>query len=369
MSKYVKTLRPQHVMLFGDPKTGKSTLAAELILHGYNLVWISLDSGYAIFDKLPQDLVEKHIDLIRLPDTKDDPVGIESSLKIITHAFTEICIEHGRPLDKCVPCKSKKFPTEKVHMNAAGLDTVYVFDHVTQLADSANAYLTKNKSDDYKLDYDDWANQGKIMKKFFTNVQQSKCNIICLAHVLEAENDEGKKRLVPEVGTRNFSVGVAKYFDHVIYCKVDNSKHRFGSMTTFMNNIITGSRTDFDITKQEVPSLAPIFAGLLDAQRADAVENLNGKEQINGLANLVSSAAGVDNRSSNPVVPVVTNNTVPQIKETAGTTQSIDDKITSVFAANKEGTGSGVGIVPPTNNALSTMKERLAAMKNATPGA
>ena len=73
--------------------------------------------------------------------------------------------------------------------------------------------------------------------------------------------EDGKDKLVPTAGTRNFSRNAAKYFDEVIYCEVKNKKHIAGSSTLYNGNILTGSRTGSVLESQAEPSLIPIFKG------------------------------------------------------------------------------------------------------------
>ncbi len=64
---------------------------------------------------------------------------------------------------------------------------------------------------------------------------------------------------MPVAGTTNFSRNTAKYFDHVVYADVKNRKHTFSSSSTAFTSVLTGSRTDIEIEKEEMPSLLKIF--------------------------------------------------------------------------------------------------------------
>jgi hypothetical protein len=72
---------------------------------------------------------------------------------------------------------------------------------------------------------------------------------------------DGKPKIVPTAGTRNFSRNTAKYFDEVFYCEVRNKKHVVGSSTTYANNILTGSRSGQVTEGDSEASLLPIFTG------------------------------------------------------------------------------------------------------------
>ena len=90
--------RAQHVLIFGDPKTGKSTLASRLLLDGYRLTWISLDNGHDVIFKLPLSVqqLDEQLNISVLPDTKEYPIAAETCLKIISGRPTAICDIHGK---------------------------------------------------------------------------------------------------------------------------------------------------------------------------------------------------------------------------------------------------------------------------------
>lgn len=354
----------QHVMIFGDPKSGKSTLVSELTKHGYKILWVAFDRGHGVIFKLPPECQE-NIELIIVQDTAENPLAIETANVIMTGAMVSLCDAHGA--HNCSKCKMKKLPFTNVCVNDLGPEWIVFLDHMSQIADSATARVTKGKAEDYKLDYDDWRTQGNWMKKLLTNIQACDHHVICAAHVLEAENDEGKKKLVPEVGTRNFSVNSTKYFDHVVYCRVDNLKHRFGSSTTWMNNILTGSRTDVKIEDMGTASLLPIFQGLIKGQFD--TENMNGGNTITfgepkeGAAHVggIPGDTKVSNGSAGSVVDssidasaaVASNNPASTSRETTEHTEELmsamEEKIMPAVAGNS----------------LDAVKARLAAMRGA----
>ena len=246
-----------HILLFGPPKCGKTKLAGDLA-SDYNLIWFDLESGVDTLKQLPVEQQER-VEVISLPDTRSYPIAIETMLKVIKGNKVEICEAHGKV--GCPVCKKEGAAFTVVELNALHPDTIVVVDSITQLTNSAIAHITKDKPDDYKLDYDDWGNLGKLMDIFLSHVQNAPFKIVCISHEIEVEMVDGKPKIVPTAGTRNFSRNSAKYFSEVVYMEVKNGRHRAGSSTSYANNILTGSRCGAVLEKVEKPSLVPIFKG------------------------------------------------------------------------------------------------------------
>jgi hypothetical protein len=247
----------KHALLYGPPKTGKTRLAGTLAAK-YNLIWFDLENGVETLRQLPLDHQER-IDVLQIPDTRSFPIAIETLLKVIRGQRTEICYQHGKV--SCALCK-KNAPTKFsiVELGSLLQDTVVVIDSLTQLTNSAIAHITKNQPDDYKLNYDDWGNLGKLMDNFLSHVQNAPFNVVCISHETEAELEDGTTKLVPTAGTRNFSRNTARYFGEVVYCQVKNKKHVFASSTTYANNILTGSRSGISLEQSSEASLLSIFS-------------------------------------------------------------------------------------------------------------
>lgn len=247
----------QRVLIFGAPKSGKTQLAGDMSKK-YKMIWFDLENGYNTLMKLPPAQKE-NIELIKLPDTRSYPVAITTMLKVLRGGEHEICDAHGNI--GCIKCRSAGAPTVKVNLSTLDSDTIVVIDSLTQLTNSAIANITKNKPDDYKLEYDDWGNLGKLMDICLSHIQQANYNVICISHETEAEMEDGKMRIVPVAGTRNFSRNTAKYFDHVVYCEIKNKKHVAASSTDYSARILTGSRTDVKLEADTEASLEAIFSG------------------------------------------------------------------------------------------------------------
>lgn len=254
------TAKPvQSVLVYGPPKVGKTQLVGQLATK-FNLIWFDLEAGSATLHKLPPEAKER-VELISLPDSRSYPIAIETCLKVIKGNPCIIDEATGKVVLK----KQESGSYVDVNLNALGPDTIVVFDSLTQLTNSAISHITKNQDDDYKLQFDDWGKLGVLMDRFLSHVQVAKFNVVCISHETEAEMEDGKIKIVPTAGTRNFSRNTAKYFGHVVYCQVDLKKHKFSSSTTSLNNIVVGSRTDIATESMAEPSLIPIFDGSIKA--------------------------------------------------------------------------------------------------------
>ena len=270
----------QSVLVYGPPKVGKTQLVGQLATK-YNLIWFDLEQGSATLFKLPPEAQER-VELIKLPDSRSYPIAIETCLKVIKGTPVVIDEATGKVLAPGAKQQEDRTYVE-LNLNSVGSDTIVVFDSLTQLTNSAISHITKNQPDDYKLNYDDWGNLGKLMDIFLSHIQVAKFNVICISHETEAEMEDGKNKIVPVAGTRNFSRNAAKYFGHVVYCQVQLKKHQFSSTTTSLLNVISGSRTDVNVDKMTEPSLIPIF------EQGQQSNQNNGQKALTQLAKLRSN--------------------------------------------------------------------------------
>lgn len=270
----------QSVLVYGPPKVGKTQLVGQLATK-YNLIWFDLEQGSATLFKLPPEAQER-VELIKLPDSRSYPIAIETCLKVIKGNPVVIDEATGKVLAPGAKQQEDRTYVE-LNLNALDSDTVVVFDSLTQLTNSAISHITKNQPDDYKLNYDDWGNLGKLMDIFLSHIQVAKFNVVCISHETEAEMEDGKNKIVPVAGTRNFSRNAAKYFGHVVYCQVQLKKHQFSSTTTSLLNVISGSRTDVNVDKMTEPSLIPIF------EQGQQINQSNGQKALTQLRSLKTS--------------------------------------------------------------------------------
>jgi hypothetical protein len=257
-----------HCIIYGEPKSGKSTLVSKLLKSGkFKLWWFSLDNGHEVLWKLnlKKEELDDRLELFVIPDTREFPVALKTVRAVCSGRETFICDIHGQA--GCSTCKRDSKTFSKICLDEFTPKDILVIDHAGQLSNAVTAYIsidrtkTVEEAGVYKMSLPDWGVHGAILDGIFTNIQQSKANIVVITHTVESELEDGSKRLLPQIGSVNFSRNSAKYFGHVIYLQVTNRSHKAGSSTTFATTAITGSRTDIAVEGMKEPDLDPFFDG------------------------------------------------------------------------------------------------------------
>lgn len=257
MAKLNSTAVPnyQRVAIVGLPGSGKTTLAAKLA-EMYNLLWLETENDSAALRKLP-DAWQDRINYINIPDSANVPMAADTLLQLFKNNKGAICTTHGK--FNCAICKKDGGTVDNVDLTKLGPDDVVVLNTASQLSASILAHAMKGKPVDQKPERDDWGALRKYTEWFGSQFQAAQFNLVVICHAVEAELEDGKKKLVPNFGSAGMSATFSKYFDHVIYCDVVNKKHRAYSSSTYSAGILTKSRTDFEIEKLPEPSLIPLF--------------------------------------------------------------------------------------------------------------
>lgn len=292
MAKLNQILRKAvHLLIYGPPKVGKTVLAGELATHGFKLYFFDFENGNsALLTNIPPEF-QDNIEVYKIPDTKDFPVGIETALKVIKPGKHEICDLHGKV--SCPICG--KFVDMKAGTKAGTFSTfdntklgekdIVVFDSLTQLSNSAMNHIGQGKDDLWRPEWDHFRSQGQLLERILSTIQNAPWHCIMITHEMSVELDEStgaKEKLIPIGGTKNFAKTVPKYFDEVIYVEMKNKNHHAASSTRYSMNVLTGSRSNSAVETESKSlgkiSLLPIFANLKIGGAETILESI--KQQI-----------------------------------------------------------------------------------------
>ena len=265
----------QHVMVYGDAKTGKSTLVSKLAEAGFNLIWLSVDGGHVVLYKLSQEAQER-INLIVTPDTRDSPFAFDTCRRLLKGKAIQVCHLHG--VCECSVCKKDGRALSPYELRANPLNTIFVIDHMTRVADSDMNVISRGKPVDYKLQLDDYGAWQFHLREVLTDIQVAPFHIVCIAQAVEVVMEDKSKKINPAIGSSEFTKLTCQYFDHVVYCKIQNRSHKFGSGTTFETSVVTGSRLDIKLEDMGAEaSLVPFFDGSALPKQEQLL--LNGSKQ------------------------------------------------------------------------------------------
>lgn len=232
----------ESMLMYGPPKAGKTRLASTLAKY-FNLVWFDLENGLQAVINNPELTTEDkaRIQVVSVPDTKANPVAIDTMLKALTGAKVSVCMQHGKV--GCLACMTAKLPAQELELNKLDRKSAVVIDSGTQLSDSAWAHILGPNLDvqtEWKH-YDKW-NQRIAMCLSF--IQQAPFHTIVIGHGLSIELQDGTERIVPKMGTKAFSENVSKYFSHVLYVETKFGKHTAGSTADYNVKVLLGNRAN-----------------------------------------------------------------------------------------------------------------------------
>jgi hypothetical protein len=250
------------VLVYGAPKSGKTALVGKLAAGGFNLHWLDLENGIKTLlnPAMLDPKFRKNVNVITVPDHRLYPVAIDTVREIIRGGAKKICVSHGKiacPL--CGKDATAKF--SEIDLSKFGANDILVIDSLSQLANSAMnkgiiKELQKPGGEEYKKTFTDYAVQGSLMEQVLSFIQVVDVNVVAISHELESESLEGREKIVPVAGTRNFSLNSAKYFDTVVHCAIVNKQHRAYSSSTYSPTIITGSRLSVDVDEKKGDELS-----------------------------------------------------------------------------------------------------------------
>lgn len=280
LAKATALVKPNHsILVYGPPKSGKTRLigTAAQIPEIERIFWFDTENGAETLLNmgLDEQALAKII-LFKLPDTRENPVAIETMLKAFSAKQPiAICDEHG--VVNCIHCKQgATFQGELFRLADCTHNDLVVVDSGSQLGDSAVNATCKGKPADYKPGWDEYGLSGKWLGDILTIMQQAHhTNFVVATHEIALEGDDGKDRMYPLIGSKNFSMKVAKYFGTVVYAHMKMNKHAAGSSSTYRSDVLTGSRVNAKIESSEL-SMRTILVdgGILKSTDSSAVEQV-----------------------------------------------------------------------------------------------
>lgn len=301
IAKAVEDLSPNHsILLYGPPKSGKTRLVgtAARIPEIQNIYWFDIENGSETL--LHMDLSDSELEkvtLFKIRDTRDNPIGIETMLKVMTSKKPlKICDGHGRV--DCAICRKASLSFTDWDISKCTHNDLVVIDSGSSLGDSALAATCLGQPEMFKPGWDEYGIVGKWLTDILSVIQQAThTNFVMITHEIALEDDNGKDMFFPLVGSKAYSLKVGKYFGTVVYVDKKMNKHVAGSSSTYRNNVITGSRVNAEIEKAKVLDMRAILieGGVLKegvfASPLTEVEVATGKEQKEPEIDVMREAA------------------------------------------------------------------------------
>lgn len=256
-------VQPNHsVLIYGPPKSGKTRLAGTAAaIAEINHIYL-LDNENGAETILNMNLTDEELSkvtVIKMADTREEPISLETILKAFTSKVPlRICEAHGR-ID-CAACQKSGAPFISWHLGQCTHNDLVIVDSGSQLGDSALNAACIGKAVTYKPTFDEYGMAGKWLSDICTVIQQCRnTNFVVLTHEIGLEDDEGKDKIYPLMGTKNFSRKCSKYFGTVVYMHKKLGKHAAASMSTFRPDVLTGSRLNIALEKSADPSMRDIL--------------------------------------------------------------------------------------------------------------
>ena len=246
-------------LYYGPPKSGKTELVATLAkAPEYDKIyWFDVENGFDTVLRMYRDellTLEElgKIEVIKIPDTREEPVAIETMLKTIgsKHSTVTICEDHGKV--NCATCVTAKRPSIPFCYSKVSKRSAIVIDSLSQVGHSAMSAACRGKPVEYKPLLDDYGTVGKWLGDILVVIQAVQfCDIHCITHVMIMEDENKNDIYYPLCGSKTFSANVAKFFGTVVFVTKKLKQHRASSSTLSSMNTLAGSRLGIELEKDK----------------------------------------------------------------------------------------------------------------------
>lgn len=237
------------ILVYGPPKSGKTRLVGRLA-STHKLLYVDNEQSTTTLlhaDNLQPSFLP-NIELIQLRDTPNYPIASETILRLTGGKVLSICDAHAK--HDCSVCKKDSAATYVAYdPNARSTNDILVIDSLTQFTSSCVNAISLGKPDTFKLEFDHWAMLKRMSEKLMLWIQNVPMNVVCITHEEMLPLEDGKLRIMPAMGSSRFAPHTSKFFDHVVYLKLQGKDHKAGSSTGWDLQAITGSRSNLQVEK------------------------------------------------------------------------------------------------------------------------
>lgn len=256
LTEYEEKHAALRVLITGLTGSGKTTLAATLAAK-YRLIWIDTENSLESLAKIPSEYKE-NVTVIKLPDSGAFPIAAQTIQALFKNLKASICWEHG--VINCSICTKSGASFQDVDLtNLDNKKDIVVLDSLTQVGASFLAHIMKARDVMETPERGDWGGLRRNTEYLGSSIQRLPFNFVATALCTEVELEDKTTKLVPTFGSKDMGANIGAKFGAIVFCKVENRKHKAFSSSTASNMFLSKSRTDYKIENLPEPSLVPMF--------------------------------------------------------------------------------------------------------------
>lgn len=257
--------RPQKILVYGAPKSGKTLLAVRLAEQGYRVHLVDADNGMDVAFQI-EPKYRHNIFIYSVRDNKDTREVAKFADLFTREDVITFCQDHGKV--DCSRCRVKaKDRVDTLDLNSFTEEDVLVIDSITEVVNSVATHVARKDSyfafdsidKDAKPEWGHYMAQGIVLNRFFSAIQNAPYKVIAISHETELDPEKNKnaKLVFPVGGTSTRSKAVAKYFGHVVQCTLTPVGFKTRSSHKEAPLAMVGSRTNAKVSSSR--GLADFF--------------------------------------------------------------------------------------------------------------